>query len=174
MVQKGYGGTSISDIAKAVGMTKAGLYHHIAGKQDLLFQILQHSFDDFDRLVIEPAKQEDDPEQRLKEIIRRHVRGILGGGLEFTLLFSERHHLDDFQQDTIAQRTKAFLALMGATLQELADEGKLRDLDIQIATFHFLQTTLGIAGWYPRYSEINEDHLVEQTVNYSMSAILKS
>ena len=29
MVQKGYGGTSISDIAKAVGLTKAGLYHHL-------------------------------------------------------------------------------------------------------------------------------------------------
>jgi len=37
MVEKGYGGTSISDIAKAVGMTKAGLYHHITSKQDILF-----------------------------------------------------------------------------------------------------------------------------------------
>jgi len=36
MVQKGYGGTSISDIAKAVGLTKAGLYHHITSKQDML------------------------------------------------------------------------------------------------------------------------------------------
>ncbi len=88
-------------------------------------------------------------------------------------MFRERHHLDDLQQDTIAQRTKDFLALMGATLQELANEGKLRDLDIQIATFHFFHTIYGIASWYPRYSEINEDHLVEQTVNYNMSAILK-
>lgn len=154
-------------------MTKAGLYHHIDGKQDLLFQILQHAFDEMKHLVIEPAKQVDDPEQRLKEMIRRHVRGILGCGLESTLLFSERHHLDELQQDTIAQRTKAYLALVGATLQELANEGKLRDLDIQIATFHFLQTISGIARWYPKYSEINEDHLVEQTVNYSLSAILK-
>ena len=173
MVQKGYGGTSISDIAKAVGMTKAGLYHHITGKQDLLFQILQHAFDEFERIVIEPAKQVHNPERRLTEIIRLHVRGILGGGLEFTLLFSERHHLDDLQQDTIAQRTEAYLALVGATLQELANEGKLRDIDIQIATIHLLKTISGIADWYPRFSEISEDHLVEQTINYSMSAILK-
>jgi len=173
MVQKGYAGTSISDIAKTVGMTKAGLYHHITGKQDLLFQILQHAFDEFERIVIEPAKQVHNPEQRLTEIIRLHVRGILDGGLEFTLLFSERHHLDDLQQDTIAQRTEAYLALVRATLQELADEGKLRDLDIQIAAIQFVQTISGIAGWYRKYSEISEDHLVEQTVNYGMSAILK-
>ena len=29
MVRQGYGGTFIGDIAKAVGMTKAGLCHHI-------------------------------------------------------------------------------------------------------------------------------------------------
>ncbi len=62
---------------------------------------------------------------------------------------------------------------MGATLQELADEGKLRDVDIQIATFHLLKTISGIADWYPNFSEISEDHLVEQTINYSMTAILK-
>ena len=45
MVEKGYGGTSIGDIAQAVGMTKAGLYHHISGKQDLLYQILNHAID---------------------------------------------------------------------------------------------------------------------------------
>ena len=77
------------------------------------------------------------------------------------------------QQDTIAQRAKAFLALVGATLQELAIEGKLRDLDIQIATFHLLKTNFGIADWYRKCSEISEDHLVEQTVNYCLSSILK-
>lgn len=173
MVKKGYGGTSISDIAQAVGMTKAGLYHHIAGKQDLLFQILQHAHDEMDRLVIEPAKQVGDPEYRLIEITRRHVRGILDGGLEFTLLYRERHHLNDVQQETIALRTRAYLALVGLTLEELAMEGKLRDLDIQIGTIHLLKTISGIADWYPMFSEIDEDHLVEQTVNFGLSAILK-
>ena len=173
MVQKGYAGTSISDIAKTVGMTKAGLYHHITSKQDLLFQILQHAFDEFERIVIEPAKQFTNPVQRLPEIIRLHVRGMLDGGLEFTLLFREISHLDDLQQDTIAQRTEVYLALVRATLQALADKGKLRDLDIDIATFHLLKTISGIADWYRKYSEISEDHLVEQTVNYGMSAILK-
>ena len=173
MVQEGYAGTSISDIAKAVGMTKAGLYHHITGKQDLLFQILQHAWGEMERLVIEPMKQVKDPERRLTEMIRAHVRGILGGGPEFTLLYRERHHLDDGQQEIMAQRTRAHLAFVGATLRALQDEGKLRDLDIQIATIHLLKTITGIADWYPSFSQISEDHLVEQTVNYSLSAILK-
>ena len=173
MVQKGYGATSISDIAKAVGLTKAGLYHHITGKQDLLFQILQYAFDEFERTVIEPAKQVDDPERRLPEIIRLHVRGMLEGGLDFTLLFREVTHLDALQQQTVAERTEAYLALLRATMQGLADQGKLRDLDITIAAKHFIQTIAGIARWHSKDSETSEDHLIEETVNYSMSAILK-
>ena len=41
-------------IAQAVGMTKAGLYHHISGKQDLLYQILNHAMDELDRIVTAP------------------------------------------------------------------------------------------------------------------------
>ena len=70
------------------------------------------------------------------------------------------------------------LPLMGAdkkplTKEELANQGKLRDLDINIAMRHILQTIVGIARWYTEEPVDDEDHLVEQTVDYNMSAILK-
>ena len=40
ILRKGYDATSINDIANAVGMTKAGLYHYINGKKELLFDIM--------------------------------------------------------------------------------------------------------------------------------------
>ncbi len=173
MVKKGYGGTSISDIAKAVGMTKAGLYHHIAGKQDLLFQILQHAMDGVERDVIEPVKQIEDPEERLREIIRLHLRRLFKNGLEFALLFPERRHLEPAQQEAVVQRGKNYLGLICVALCELADQGKLQDLDINIAAVHILQTITGIARWYTKDTGISEDHLVEQTVNFGLSATLK-
>jgi len=58
-------------------------------------------------------------------------------------------------------------------MQELADEGKLGDIDIHIASRHLLQTIAGIARWYPRDTSVTIDLLVEQTVNFNLSAILK-
>lgn len=173
MVQKGYGATSISDIAKAVGMTKAGLYHHITGKQDLLFQILIHTMDGVERDVIEPVKQVEGPEERLREIIRRHLRRLFEKGLEFALLFPERRHLEPVQQEAVVQRAKNYLGLICVAMRELADQGKLRDLDVNIAAVHILQTISGIARWYTKDTGISGDHLVEQAVNFNMSAILK-
>ena len=174
MVEKGYGATSINDIAQAVGMTKAGLYHHIRSKQDMLFQILQFAMKGLEREVIEPAKRLSDPEARLRETLRLHVRGLFEHGLEFTLLFPERRHLEPDQQEVVMQLIENYLKLLRETMEELKAEGKLRDLDINIASRHILQTIAGIARWYTKDAGVPVDLLVEQTVNFNLSAILKS
>ena len=58
------------------------------------------------RDVIEPVKQVKDPEERLREIIRLHLRRLFENGLEFALLFPERHHLEPAQQDAVVQQGK--------------------------------------------------------------------
>ncbi|MDA7521685.1 TetR/AcrR family transcriptional regulator [Akkermansiaceae bacterium] len=174
MVQRGYAGTSMGDLAKAVGMTKAGLYHHISSKQDMLFQILLHAMEGLERTVIEPAKRITDPEERLREMIRLHVRGLFDHGLEFALLFPEKRHLEPAQQQVVGQQIESYLGLIRETLRELADEGKLQDLDIYIAARHILQTIAGIARWHKADTGVTEALLVEQTVNFNMSAILKN
>jgi len=173
MVQNGYSGTSISDIAKAVGMTKAGLYHHITSKQDMLFQILHYAMDAMEAVVFEPTRGLTDPEERLRETIRLHLNGQFEHGLEFALLFPERRHLETEQQQVIAQQIEEYLDYLKEAMRELANKGKLRDLDISVMARHILQTIAGIARWYREDSGVPKAHLVEQTVNFNLSAILK-
>src|SRR5262249_3596455 len=66
--EKGYDATSMNDIAEAVGITKAGLYHHISGKRTLLFQIMSFGLDALEEEVIAPARGIRDAEQRLRAI----------------------------------------------------------------------------------------------------------
>ena len=61
--EKGFDGTSMNDIAEAVGLTKAGLYHHISGKRDLLFGIMTYGMDALEQEVIVPARALTDAEQ---------------------------------------------------------------------------------------------------------------
>jgi AcrR family transcriptional regulator len=60
--EKGYDATSMNDIAEAVGITKAGVYHHIKGKKDLLFRIMNFGMDELDEYVIIPARAQPDAE----------------------------------------------------------------------------------------------------------------
>jgi len=173
MVEKGYGGTSIGDIAHAVGMTKAGLYHHISGKQDMLYQILNHAMDELDRVVSTPVRLIEDPEERLRQLIRLHIQGSIEHGLAFTGLMSEINHLAAKQQKRIRGRIEEYHALIRETLQELADKRRLRSLDINIATMHIMKTTAGVARWKFQDFASDAEHLIQETIAYTMAALLK-
>jgi len=105
-------------------------------------------------------------------MIRRHVEGLFDHGLEFTLLFPERRHLEPAQQQLVTKRVARYLVLLREAMQELSDDGKLQDLDIHIAARHILQTIAGIARWYKNEAGITKAQFVEQTVKSNLSAIL--
>jgi AcrR family transcriptional regulator len=173
MVEKGYGGTSIGDIAQAVGMTKAGLYHHISGKQDMLCQILSHALDELERVVCTPVRLIEDPEQRMRQLIRLHIQGSIEHGLAFTGLMSEINHLTAKQQKQIRGRIEQYHVLIRETLRELADDGRLRRLDINIATMHIMKTITGVARWKYQDFAGDAEHLIQETIAYTMAALLK-
>ena len=173
MVEKGYGGTSISDIAQAVGMTKAGLYHHFSGKQELLFQILNSAIDQGDRVVSEPVRSIEDPEQRLQQLIRLQIQGEISHGLAFIVLFSERNHLEPAQQKKISGRIRKFHELIKQALRELAEQGRLRNLDVDIATMHIMNAMTGVARWKHQNFASDPEHLIQETIAYTMAALLK-
>ena len=51
--EKGYGATSISDIATACGLLKGSLYHHFSSKDELMSEVLQYlkEYADYDFLM---------------------------------------------------------------------------------------------------------------------------
>ena len=79
ILEKGYDATSVSDIAKALRITKAGLYHYIHGKTQLLFDIMQYGLDELEREVAEPVKKIADAETRLRFMIGMHARIVTRG-----------------------------------------------------------------------------------------------
>jgi len=173
MVEKGYGGTSINDIAQAVGMTKAGLYHHFSGKQELLFRILNSAIDEGDRVVSTPVRSIESPEERLRQLIRLQIQGEISHGLAFIVLFSELNYLEPAQRKKIRGRIRKFHELIKQTLEELAEQGRLRNLDIDIATMHIMNAMTGVARWKHQDFTSDSEHLIQETVAYTMAALLK-
>lgn len=63
--EKGYLGTSMNDIAKQLGFTKAALYKHYTSKQEILNRIVER----MNEMDYERAKQFEMPEGNLTEIV---------------------------------------------------------------------------------------------------------
>ena len=173
MCRKGYEATSMNDIADAVGLTKAGIYHYIRGKENLLFAIMGYAMDMVDEDVIAPARKVADAEQRLRTIVERHARRILEVGGAVTIILEEMYALTPAHRRAITARKRAYFDLIRRTLKQLASEGKLRDVNPSVATFCILGMILWISRWYHRDGELSPDEVLCNIVETAAGAVLK-
>jgi len=75
MARRGYHGASMRDVARAVGLQMASLYHHFGSKQELLVLIMRDVMRDLSAAVEEAVDAAgDDPRDRLAAAITAHVR----------------------------------------------------------------------------------------------------
>jgi AcrR family transcriptional regulator len=173
ILQKGYDATSVSDIAGALGITKAGLYHYIHGKTQLLFDIMQYGLDQLDREVAQPAMEIADAETRLRFMISMHARIVTRGHGAVTILVDEARALSPSQNRKITRRKRDYLDFLRATLNELAREGKLRGVNVTVAAFSLLGMINWLSRWYQPDGALNEEEIAEQLVDIALNGLIQ-
>jgi TetR/AcrR family transcriptional regulator, cholesterol catabolism regulator len=174
MCQKGYEGTSMNDIAEAAGLTKAGIYHYIRGKEELLFEIMTYAMDNLDQKVIAPAREIEDAEERLKKTVEGHTRSLLEGVGAITIVLEETSALTPAHRKIIKARKRSYFDFIRQTLEQLEAEGKLRDVNHTTAAFGLLGMILWISRWYRRDGELSADDVMKDYVNIAMNGLLKN
>ncbi len=170
--RKGFHATSINDIAAAVGLTKAGLYYYIKGKQDLLFAIMSFAMDQLDEQVIEPARRCKDPLARLQTIVARHARLITQDSSALTILVNELEGLLPDDRADIIGRQRDYVEFIADTLAALRDEGRVLDLDPTIGAFSLVGMVLWISRWYRADGRLGADEVVAEVTRMAVAAVL--
>ena len=146
---KGYDSTSMSDIADEVGITKAGLYYFVEGKEHLLYLITDYGLDLLDETVLQPLADVEDPRELLFSLIRLHTHMVLNRPREVTIILHERTALTGVYREKILQRKKDYIHFVRSILARLQERGDAReDLDTTAATFFLLGSLNWIYQWY--------------------------
>lgn len=146
--EKGYAATSMNDLATALNLTKAGLYHYIDDKETLLFNIIDYGIRWVERNIMTPGAEMGDPEQRLEFIIDTHVRIRLGASKEFQMVTDEDASLSRERFEVIARRRALYVRFIVQTLEEMKSAGRLRDLDCETAALFLIGSIKSIPRWY--------------------------
>ena len=173
ILRKGYDATSINDIANALGMTKAGLYHYINGKKELLFDIMNFGLDELDEEVVTPASSIADPSARLRFIIASHAQLVTRGQGAITILVDEITALTPAQNRMITRRKREYFNRLRDILLALKAEGKLHDVDTTAATFSLLGMISWLSRWFRQDGVLTEEQVAEQIVKIALNGLLR-
>ncbi|HEY6034924.1 MAG TPA: TetR/AcrR family transcriptional regulator [Kofleriaceae bacterium] len=159
---KGFDGTSMQDIADACGMTKAGLYHHIATKEAMLLAIMHYGMDLFEERVMGPVKDIADPLARLKATMANNVRLVTHDSTkEVTIILHEHSTLTGDAKQEINGRKKLYVQFLERTFQEAMAQGQIRKVDATLASFSFLGTVLWTYKWYRSDGALSPQQLAD-------------
>lgn len=74
LINRSYSGTTISIIAKEVGLTKGALYHHFSSKEKLVFEIIKDVRKSWFKNVGKKALMENNSHDRLQTLLKVHSR----------------------------------------------------------------------------------------------------
>ncbi len=176
--EKGFDGTSMSDVAEAVGITKAGIYHFIpGGKKDLLFAIMNYGLDRLENYVIAPARAIPDAEERLRAIINNHVKLITSGSTTdghnpVTIVVEEVGGLGPAQRQKIDLRKRVYVDLIRDTLKQLKRQNKLRSVDETVAAFSLLGIILWVSRWYQPDGRLKADQIADEIQKLAFGALI--
>ncbi len=170
--EQGFDATSMSRIAAAVDLTKAGLYYYIESKEDLLFAIMNYAMQRLETEVIEPSREVEDLTERLKSIVSRHGRLLTEGNKAITILTDEIEGLKPKHRKQILDRKRVYFEFVRGTLDELKAAGRLRDVDTTVATFSLFGTLLWLPRWFRPDGPLDSEQVIESITDIAAGGLL--
>ena len=146
--KQGFTGTSMRDIANAVGLLPGSLYAHIQSKEALLLEIVADGIGRFISAVEPHMTGSTDPVERLRKMIIAHVEVVADNPERSQVVFHQWRFLGPDNLPEAIERRRDYERFFAATLEEGVAAGRFRDnLNRRIAVL----TILGALNWTPEW-----------------------
>lgn len=152
LVEKGYDAMSMEDIAGRVGISRAAIYLHFPGKEDLVLSLLQRgietSVERFDALLAQPIS----PRQKVRLLIERSYSGAAQPWFQ---AFTAVMHSPTFYSKA-AEKRKDMGAMWQPSVQRLTallEEGKRSgDFDPDMPTPLMVNLLIGLISPFTKHA----------------------
>jgi TetR/AcrR family transcriptional regulator, cholesterol catabolism regulator len=145
--QKGYHGTSIGDLAEALGVQKGSLYAHIEGKEDLLYETMRDGASAF-HAGLDAIPEQLKATEKIRLALRAHLQ-VVADQLEVATVFvQEWKYLEGERREEIVVERRRYEERIRELFREGREQSELRtDLDESVAALLFLSAANWAYTW---------------------------
>lgn len=153
--ERGYHGTSVNDLATALGIHKSSVYAHIKGKQELLAEVALSGAQAF-HAALDAVPDDVSAEERLRLALRAHLRVVHGQLDVATVWLQEWRYLTGDPRETFVTERHRYEQRVRRLLRDAVAAGALRpDLDVRHATLLFFSAGNWAYTWLNDRSSID-------------------
>lgn len=159
MAAKGYDGTSMRDIARAVGMLPGSLYYHFPSKEALFLALHDRMVETMQARVDAALDEPTDPWDRLEAACVAHVEGLIATGNLLAIV--SPGFLDE--RDAISARIRAERSRYEQRFRELVAALSLPEgVDRRVLRLHLFGALNWVPTWFEPAGGLSPDQIARQ------------
>lgn len=145
----GYEKASMREVAKAAGVSLAGLYHYFDGKEKILFLIQFRAFGSLLNTLREKLHGIDDPQMQLRVMIRAHLTYFAANMGALKVCSHELDSLSGSAYSETRQIRHGYYEITRSIIDRLLDsQNKNGHIDRHVATMALFGTLNWLYRWY--------------------------
>ena len=172
--EHGYTGTTMRDIARAVGILPGSLYAHIESKETLLVEIIEGGVDRFNAAVDEIESRELTPEAALREAIRRHLAIVADNPERTLIVFHQWRFLGDAHRHRLLAKRRHYEEFFVRTMHAGAESGAFNPgLDPKVTVLGMLGALNWTPEWFSPAGPATSDEIAERLADGMLRGVLR-
>ncbi|MGM7667594.1 TetR/AcrR family transcriptional regulator [Microbacterium sp. A93] len=158
---QGFAGTGIRQIATGSGISLASIYHHVASKEHLLYEIQRRCLTQLRDRAEQVERSAPSPLERLDGLIRQHVRMHITERKLCLVTDEELWALPTDMHEQIVELRDSYEAFWRRCLRDGQADGTMRITAPSLTRLALLDLCTGPARWYRPDGSQTVDELVE-------------
>jgi len=171
--ERGYRATTLDHIATRLGMSKASLYTYFHAKEDMLAAISRRTIETFTRELALVLGSDLGPEDKLRRVVRDHVRFVIANRSFLTVFFSEETNLPARQARALAAQKDRYDKGVESIVAEGVRLGVFRDVPVQLVVFGLLGMLNWLYKWYNPRGRWGAEEISEAFLSMMEAGLLR-
>lgn len=165
--KKGYSGTSIRDIAKAMGMSISNIYHYSGSKEGVFMETLRRAVEMLIKELRFVSEADLPPIVRIKLMIARHLRYVADNN-DFARIFVIELPPEVSTESILYSKNsqKEIYAIYKKEFDAIEQTGAIQGRDVTAIIFGIFGVINWFARWYKTDGRLSPDEAVGQVVGF--------
>lgn len=170
---KGFGGTSMRDLAGEVGMEAASMYNHIKSKDEILEHLCFHVSNTYIAQLAEVERMPGTNGEKLKELLRRHINLMLEDGAAVSVANNDWKYLTDGKLEQFKAARKQYEKGFAALIESGIAAGEFQPVNASVALFTILSAVRWVELWYRPGRGVTAQELEEDIMTILLNGLAK-
>lgn len=172
-IERGFPGTSMGDIAEAMGVTRTAIYYYFRNKEAILNALTASITEMAGKMADETLAQQQDPALALRALVCQHAKLILSHPLQFRVVERNEQHLSPALRKVAQASRRLLLSRFVTAIEAGIRAGQFRDVDPKVAAFSMLGMCNWGAWWFNPQGSMPLPHVIEAMADLALNSVVR-